>query len=910
MLLGRTRELAKLEGLLRAARSGRGGGLVLRGEAGIGKTTLLDHLATTEDLWILRAYGSPYESGLPYAGLHLLLRTIVHRIDALPPRQGRALSRAFGLSGAAEGSARDAVSDGTGDGLLVGLAVLTLLSGLADEQPVLCLVDDAHWLDPASAEALLFAARRLEADRVAMVFAVREPHAPEFASPGLADLPVGGLDDRASAQLLGELDPALPPQARAEILREARGNPLALRELPAVRGTGLIYDAAAPPAVNRVQRAFAERIAALPARTQTVLLVAAAADTGMLSVVLDAAAWLGASVEDLVPAERADLVRLAGERLTFRHPLIQATVYQQADAARRLAVHRALAEALIRHHEPGRRAWHLAAASTGPDEDVAAALEHSAEEARRRGGYLAVARTYERAAALTPDRSRRGLRLAAAARAAADAGRLRRAASLLEEAAVHLTGPALSAEVAGLDALLDSSDGRQAHRRLIHAAGTVAERDPQTAGRLLFNAVERAWSAGDLAAVADAAHRTGLLGLIGAEAAGDLARAATAFDRLAVGGTAADGVAALRNLVATVERDGPPRHRAMVVWWHVLLGDFATAQALAADLERDCRLSGAIGVLPEVLALTAIAHLHFGRHAEALTTAGEGLRLARDTGQPRLAGGPAIVLAQLAAIEGDARLCHALLAEAEDVPHPSLQATRARNLIDLAQGRPDAVLDRLPVIAAGLHRMDARAGLSDVVEAAVRAGRPQEAREPFQWYLNWAIPLGRPWAEAIAARCAALLDDDAEPHYLRALRLHRERDAAPFERARTELLYGEWLRRAQRRADARAPLRSASETFERLAAHPWADRARAELRATGESRATPAPDPLAELTPREQQIARLAATGLSNQDIAARLFLSSRTVGYHLSNTYRKLGLASRTELARLVLDDNRTGSV
>ncbi|MFD1149597.1 AAA family ATPase, partial [Saccharothrix hoggarensis] len=449
MLHGQSAELAVVEGLLADARAGRSGVLVVRGEAGIGKSALLTHAATiattstaaatattsttatsttaaasttaatattaatttpataanpaanrrTAGFLVLRGTAVESESVVPFAGLNLLLGRAVDRLDALPPNQAAALRGALGL----------APADG-GDHHLVGLAVLTLLADLADDGPVLCLVDDAHWLDQSSAHALVFAARRLQAEGIAMVFAARELHAPPFPVRGLPDLRLGGLAPDAATALLDEHAADLPRHVREQIAREARGNPLALLELPAAQREGHLpaahaYRVAALPTHSRIQQTFADRIGALPERTRTLLLVAAADDTGDPGVVFKAAALLGASVDDLEAAEQRQLLRSDDGRLTFRHPLIRAAAYQSASLVRRLAVHRALADVV---DDPHRSAWHLAAATTAPDEDVALALARTAEEARGRGGFVAVASAYQRAAELTPDPARRG----------------------------------------------------------------------------------------------------------------------------------------------------------------------------------------------------------------------------------------------------------------------------------------------------------------------------------------------------------------------------------------------------------------------------------------------------------------------------------------------------------------------
>ncbi|WP_344951194.1 ATP-binding protein, partial [Actinomadura miaoliensis] len=485
-----------IDRLLADVRLGRSGALVLRGEAGIGKSALLDYAAAAagDGVRVLRGAGVEPEMELPFAGLHLLLRPALEGIGRLPAPQAEALRGALGL-----------VPAPGKDLFLVGLAVLTLLADLAERCPLVCLVDDAHWLDHASAEALLFAARRLEAEGVALVFAARDDDRP-FPAPGVAELRLDGLDAAAAAELLAERAADLPPRVRDRILEDALGNPLALLELPAtlspaqrrgelpVRAVGL----GEVTASSRLRQTFCDRVAALPGGTGALLLVAAADDTGRLDVVLEAAGRLGASLADIAPAETARLVRVTDGRLVFRHPLIRAAVYQNAPVTLRLATHRALAESLDGHADDAdRRAWHLASAATGPDEDTAAALERCAEHARTRGGYAAVAAAYERAAQLTPARLDRGRRLVAAATAALDAGWWRRATELAEAAIPDLEDPPALARAAQVRAAVATAEGRPraAHALLTEAAGMLTGRDDDTAAAMYSEATTAAWLA-------------------------------------------------------------------------------------------------------------------------------------------------------------------------------------------------------------------------------------------------------------------------------------------------------------------------------------------------------------------------------------------------------------------------------
>ncbi|XVQ11331.1 helix-turn-helix transcriptional regulator [Spirillospora sp. CA-255316] len=924
-LHGRAEEAAAIDRLLDGAAGGRSGALVLRGEAGIGKTALLERAAgraAGNGMRVLRGTGIENETGMPYAGLHLLLGGHLGRIGALPGPQARALREALGMG---DGGPRR-----EGDRFLVGLALLTLLADLADEGPLLCVVDDVQWLDSASVEALLFAVRRLEVEPIAVLLAARDPDVPDspdepgFAAPGLPELRLRGLDPAAAADLLAERAAELPRHERHEILAEAMGNPLALLELPAASAASAPADS--PPSVpssrfQRIQRSFAARIAALPEGTRTALLVAAADGTGDLALIVPAAGRLGASVADLDPAERRGLVTSADGPLEFRHPLIRTAVYTAAPLSRRLAAHRALAEV---HEELGDgcgHAWHLARSATGPDEAVAAVLERAAGFDHGVGGNAAVSAMYERAAALSPDPADRGRRLAVAARAAADGGLAERAVALAERAEADTADPVRRAELVLIRASLaeEADRGREAYRLLSGIAGEVADREPHLAGHLLFKAASAASKAGDLDALRRAAERAEELKLPNGHLPRALATMYLGQDLPAAGAAteddaaAAAGTAALNELITDMAGCLGTREIVETGWWRLLSGDLEGAGRVAADVAQRCRDQGSAGLLSLALPLLARARLMLGRHAEALAAATEGMRIAGDIGQHRLRIYNATVLALLAAIAGEEERCAELAGEAlrRGVPPGTAHAAGALGMLDLGFGRYEAALSRLSDVVAGSGRQGALSSLPDLVEAAVRAGTPERGRDAASWYRDWAAQVRRPWAEAIALRCTALVAADAgeaDRAFARAVELHRRDGASsPFERARTELLYGEWLRRARRRNDARPLLHSALDAFERLGAAPWAERARTELRAAGESvaerdGADGTAGALASLTPQELQVVRLAASGLSNREIGAQLFLSPRTVGYHLYKAYPKLGVASRGELARLDL--------
>lgn len=888
-LPGRAAEIATVERALAAARAGTSTAIVVRGAAGIGKSALLRHAITAApDMLVLSGTGVEAESTLPFAGLHLLLKDVLAGVDELPEAQAGALRSALGTAPPRQNPT---------DRFLVGLAVLTLLAELATDRPVLCLVDDAHWVDRASADVLLFVARRLAAEGVVMIFAARRDHAPTFPAPGIDDLVLHRLDDDAARAVLLSCAPDLPRHIHDTLRVDADGNPLALIELAAAHRAGRVttYPLGPPdagrggsrPTGGRVEQEFAARIAALPQRARTMLLVAAADGTCDTAVVLAAGERLGCTIEDLEVAQQAQLLMFHDGCIGFHHPLIRAAAYGTASVVRKQEAHRALVEVLDDRTDPDRRAWHRAAASIGPDEDVATALDRSAERARDRGSPEAAAAASERAAALSPDPPRRGRRLAAAASAAADAGQQQWASMLADRAATHLTGRVELAELALIRATLamESSRPEDAYPHLLDAATGVADTNPELASAQLMWMIEAAWAARDRTGVDMAVEATGRLGLwgscyvvaLGKVAAGQLG------DDDALRGSAA----ALRELdhCGGVEE---PRTAVTLANWHLALGDHTTAHRLADEAARVARSGGLVAVLPGALAVLATTHWHLGSRRAALAAAHEGAQLAGDIGQRQSIGALTDALDHLAAIAGD---------EVDQGADPAV-----RGLLELGLGQFEAAADRL-FNAAG--STCGRYVLPDLVEAAMRVGREELARDATDRFVRWAAHTEQPWAEAVALRCRALVACDAgEPLYAEAVALHRRDGARPFERARTELLQGEWLRRARRRSAARAPLRAALETFEALGATPWAARARAELRATGETRAQapPGPDALADLTPQELQVVRLAATGLTNRDIGAQLFLSPRTVGYHLHKAFPKLGVSSRAQLPQLDL--------
>ena len=891
MLHGRQRECAVVDELLAAARAGRGGALVLRGEAGIGKSALLDYaVGAAGDMRILRGTGIESESEFPFAVVHQLLRPILDEVDALPTRQGAALRAAFGL-GPAAGE----------DRFLVSLAVLSLLAEAADGRPVLCIVDDAQWMDGASADALAFAARRLEADSIAMLFASRDDDA-----TGLPELRLAGLDADAAGALLAERSATpLPAAVRDRLVAGTAGNPLALRELPsslsADQLAGRVPLPDQLPMRADVEQVFLDRVRRMPSDTQTLLLIAAA-EEGELDVILCAAVRLDVEADALDAAETAGLVRVEGDALEFCHPLMRSAVYRGATFRQRRAARLALAAVL--DDDDDRRVWHLAAATLGPDEAVAGQLHRSADRARQRGGYAAAATGYERAAALTGTAAPRAERLADAADAAWLAGQPDRARTLLDEAARLGPEPAVAARVAHLRGSIEASCGVPDAAYAMLVAG-AEQADPPRAARMLTEAGQVAWASGDRTRLADVSRCLSAL----PAADGAVTRAA----RLVQGLTSF--------LVGDTERAVPlldgrgDGNELLSAAAALFRGDDATALDLFTRAVAGTRAAGAVATLPALLAPLSSLEAWTGRFAASSADANEGLRLAVETGQDNPAAHLRGVLAWLAAAQGREDHCRELAAAALSRgigyrlgPQAAI-ASWALALLDLGAGRPAEARERLEALAAAGpgegHPMLTVFAAADLVEAAARTDEERAARSALAGLEAWAAHTGALWAGALVARCRALLSPDAkaEEHFQDAVQRHAG-GGRPFDAARTELRYGEWLRRQRRRTDARGHLRTALETFERLGARPWAELAAGELRASGETARRRDESAIGSLTPQELQIVRIVREGATNREIAAQLFLSPRTVDYHLHKVFTKLGISSRAELIRLEVNE------
>ncbi|GAA5134542.1 LuxR family transcriptional regulator [Pseudonocardia adelaidensis] len=892
-----------IQELLDAAREGVSGALIVRGEPGIGKTSLLDHAAERADgMRVMRGAGIESETELPFAGLHLLFRTELHRLDALPGPQRRALAGAFGLGA------------GSGDRFMIGAAVLSLLAEAAEHAPVLCLVDDAHWLDRPSADALLFAARRLDREGVVILFAARD-YTGMFTSAGIAEVHLTGLDTDSASALLDDGGVALPPALRDQLIADTRGNPLALRELPAVVAAEG-HQLGPLPLTSSVHDAFHHQVRALPTPSQTLLLLAAADDTGELPLLLKAAGEMGVGVAHLAPAETSALVTVTGGALTFRHPLIRAAVYHGAAVGQRIATHAALAAACTGRLDADRRSWHLALAATGPDEDVASELEMTAVRAAGRNGYATAASAYERAAQLSPDPVAAVRRLTLACEAGVESGQLEWAKTRAQRVLPETTDPAVRARLTDVVARAEFVGGtlHDAHDLLIAGAELIARDDPERAFWMLVDALHTAWAAPtDQRLIAEPVDRLETLGIGPAEplmSVAWLARWATAasLDRDTSTFPPLDEV--VLDARAAGAQAGPRGMAEVTIFAFLAARDHVSAE-VAAALVADARAHGTIFALPTGLAHLALTQTLLGNHREALVSGTEALRIARETGQPLWERYACGALAYLAAVAGDEKRCREHAEGADLAPGSPLGssagntwAQTALALLDLGCGRVHDAFDRLHAALHGptRHQSSVVRSIPDLVEAAVRLGRPEDAADPIARYTRWADSMNQSWIDALLARCRAMISTgpEAERQYLRALTLHESR-SRPFERARTELRYGEWLRRSRRTMDARAHLTAALHVFEDLGSAPWAARARAELGATGAATPRPAAsDVFTDLTPQELQIIQLAAQGLSNRDIAAQLFLSPRTVAYHLYKAYPKLGINSRADLAGL----------
>ncbi|HUE27099.1 MAG TPA: AAA family ATPase [Solirubrobacteraceae bacterium] len=895
----RRSERKVLEGLLEAVRGGQSRVLVVTGEPGIGKTALLESaIGSASGFRVMRAVGVESEMELAFAALQQLCAPLLDRLDRLPAPQQEALGVAFGLC------AGDAP-----DRFLVGLAVLSLLSEAAEEQPLLCVVDDAQWLDRASAQALVFVARRLLAESLALVISTREP---SQELTGFQELVVEGLHDGDARALLGSaVRLPLDERVRERLLAETRGNPLALLELPRgltpaelAGGFGLLD---APGLSGRIEDSFRRRLEGLPAETQRLLLVAAAEPVGDPVLVWRAAGRLGIGVQ--ASADTDGLLTI-GASVTFRHPLVRSSVYRAASPEDRQAVHRALADATDPEVDPDRRAWHLAHATPGFDEDVAAELERSAGRAQARGGLSAAAAFLERATALTLDPERRARRALAAAQAKYRAGALDVALGLV---AIADSGLLTEFERAQVDVLRAQiafavNRGRDAPPLLLQAAKRLESLDARLARETYLDAL--------IAAVV--AHRlatgVGLLQVADAVRAAPPVRTPRPSDLLLDGwvlliteGYQA-GAPMLKRALRAFRSGSVPRDEEIRWLWlacHTAyeLWDDETWRLFSERLVELAREAGALAALPIALDALSSCVLFAGDSARATSLAEEGQAITEVTGSHPTAYGPVL----LAACQGREDRATALiesssqevLRRGEGMGLTVIQWASA--ILHNGLGRYEDALTAARQASADPH--DPPRALPELIEAAIRCGMSEDAADALERLSNTTQASGTDWGLGTEAYSRALLSDGEV-----AERLYREsierlgRTGVRIALARAHLLYGEWLRRERRRVDAREQLRTAHELFSQFGMEAFAERARVELVATGEHARKRTVETRDDLTPQEAQISRLAADDATNQEIAAQLFISPSTVDYHLRKAFRKLGVKSRHQLKQHLL--------
>jgi DNA-binding CsgD family transcriptional regulator len=899
--LGRTSEREVIDRLLANVRGGQSAVLVIRGEAGIGKTTLLQYATRqASGVRVEHVTGVEAEMELAYAGIHQLCVPMLSQLDALPQPQQDSLRVALGLA-----------SGHVPDRFLVGLAVLGLLSAVAEERPLLCLVDDAQWLDAASGLILGFVARRLLAESVAIVVAVREPGT-RHKFDGLPDLSLRGLAERDARALLRKAVPGrFDDRVRDRIVAETRGNPLALLDLPGSMSTAELAGGfelfAAMDLPRHLEDHYLQRAGQLPEATQRLLLLAAAEPMGDATLVWRAAHTLGIERSALAPAEDAQLIEI-GARVRFRHPLVRSAAYRAAVVSERRAAHQALAEATDPETDPDRRAWHRAHAAVAIDEDLAAELERSAERACARGGAAAAAAFLARAAELTPDPAERGRRALAAAQAKFDAAASDAALELLATAELAPLDELQRARLERLraDITFTHTRGSDAPALLLDAARRLEPLDAAMARETHLEAIAAAMFAGRLGTgpgVREAADAA-----LAAPAAPEPPRA---IDRLldAVSTRFNEGYAAgvlpLRGALDAFRRAEELTARdtrwlwlacrlAQDLWddelWHVL----ATSGVAAA------RETGALSVLPMALTYRAAHHVHAGVFgvAAALIEEADAITLATDMAPLKYA---ALMLAAWRGDEADAFEIEAMTAVVTARGEGMGVGINEWALALLYNGN-GRYAEALAAAQRGCEHDDVGLyawSLVELIEAGVRCGATDASSAALERLGARTRASGTEWALGIEAGSRALLSDghEAEPLYREAIeRLERSRGVVHATRAR--LLYGEWLRRENRRVDAREQLRIAYDRFSRIGAKAFAERARGELLATGETVRKRRAETRDVLTPQEEQIARLARDGLSNPDIGARLFLSPRTVEWHLRKVYTKLEIRSRHELS------------
>jgi DNA-binding CsgD family transcriptional regulator len=905
--VGRRREQQLLAGLLGGAREGHSGVLVVRGEAGIGKTALIDAvIGQAVEFRAIRCSGAESEMELAYAGVQQVCAPLTKLLDRLPKPQRAALETVLGL----------AESGAAPDPLLVGLAVLTLLAEAGSQQPTVCVIDDAHWVDAASVQALAFAARRLLADRVVMLFAARH-HVDQLS--GLPELVLGGLSDSDARALLSALMPGrLSDSARESILAESGGNPLALRELHGALspvelagGYGL---AEAKSISGRIEDTYLRQFHALPEPTRLLLLIAAAEPTGELPWLWAAAARLGIGVDAAAPAERARLLTFDG-RVRFRHPLVRSAIYGDAPLADRRRVHDALAHVISGRNTADHRAWHRARSAEVPDEDIAVELVAAAEQARARGGVAAAAAFMSEAVAATPDRTRRARRALAAAETNLDAGALDKAGRLLDLAAELTDDDWIGAHVELMRAKVAfaAHRGRDGPPLLLAAATRLNTVDASLARETYLEALMSSLIVGRLPADETSSPAT----IARAARAAVPARASSRSVDMLLDGLVirlTDGYVAgaplLKAGIAEYAREAAaktaqPRWHDITMRVCLDLFDLDNYTALTKSQLEMLRAAGKLTQIASPLSTYAglcVTGGEFGKAAAALDEL-DLIAAATDTPPHRVIG------PYLAAYRGRQKEClesAEATIEASTVRGEGTDVTVARYAVAILHIGLAQYPEALSASLYGLEYDDvgmANYLMIETIEAAARCGETPLASEVLDELSQRAKASGTDTALGLEARSRALIagDADADVEFRRALD-HLQRSPAVVYRARTHLAYGEWLRRVSRRADAQAQLRTAHDMFDAMGAEGFAARARRELQAAGEKVRQRGQGTMTPLTTQERHITRLAREGYTNSEIGAQLFISARTVEWHLGRIYAKLGVTSRRELRSVAL--------
>jgi len=897
--------------LMDGARGGASGALVIRGEPGVGKSVLLDYAGSRAvDMTVLSACGVESESELPFSGLESVLRPVMGMVDALPRPQAKALAGALALGPPMPSERFTAYA-----------ATLSLLARAAEDRPLLVMVDDSHWLDSSSVEALVFTARRLGAEGIAMIFAVRLGARTAVDGAGLPELALSGLDPRAAAALLRRTARSAVASVVAEHLHaNTAGNPLALIELAALLSPDQLVGRQPLenplPAATGIQQRFLGRSAELAAATRAALVVCAASDSGDAAEIVAALGMMGIDPAVLEPAEIAGLIAAHRGVWEFSHPLVRSAVFQGAAGPERRAAHAALALALSPAQFPDRHAWHLAAAALGPDERTAAALEATAARARDRGGYAAAAGAFERAARLSPDSEQRARRLLAAAMALEVGGRAASAEPLLDEALATIRDRRVRAEIQHVRGrvLVFTGDTGTAQRLLAQEARAIQDEDAAMATMMLCSGAVSCFMSGNITVAIELAREALVLGAR-AGGAPELMASVVLGEALLLRGDREEAEALLEVASPILESSRldlvhlPAVIAAGQSW--IWLEKYRRARELLDAMIGLARAQSAVAALPWVQSTLSELDFRTGHWAASYAGATEAIELAEQTGQETVLGHALVCLARVEAAQGREEECRQhvgralTLVKRFNTGSLRVYASSVLGLLDLGLGRSEAAIAELATARAiattdGLGEPAAVQWCPDLIEAYVHTGQTDEGGALLEDFEQQAVRTKGLWASATACRCRGILAGDRrfEGEFQRALELH-QRLGTPFELARTQLCLGERRRRAGHRTDARAALSSAADVFDALGAAPWVQRARQEHDATGG--APRRRNELAEerLTAQELRVALVVANGATTREAASQLFLSPKTIEFHLGNIYRKLAIRSRTELAR-----------